>query len=950
MQTAHRACGGIRVIALVLAIIAAGSGGAAESATTSKGEPEIYFVPDVVGQFNALSYRPDGLTFGLGEGPEPTTCKHYQGVVRAHGPGVPYFFVSRSGNDPCFDPTEGDDAGNIVVVRMGSRDTNGERLRSNRLIRGWDPFPGWNGQPPVPPAWTKPGPAEDATVGWISLVGDGEWPAYGHPGGMQLVGDVLAVPLEASYGSSNPDYQILFVDVSNPEVLRVISSFPVPANPEIATLFPDHDYQAGLVGLTPVRNETPPHNGQRYLMITTGGTNRELRLYRSLPTDSSGNTDLMLPDVAWEEMGTWFCPPGTDCTDRKFPGGWPTGGTGHQSMNFVREGSLDGPLYVIGNRNTFFAGNGDDFLDLYRVNVDVYGVPEEQLLTRVASKDFTSYPYNGHGDSAAFIAAGGVYVSPSGELIFYSTEYENQGPRERNADGSRGKRDTVRFGEWRHRDIVRDGSPTLRPSVELDAGPYEVDEGGSIVLSGRGAQPITKAWIQLYKDFTEGRSYPEEGWMTVDFSDRYADYFDRLDYFDQTTDTDFNNETSSWRWFAPVRCTLRANGGTFTDPVRSKTLRGNGFVNQADLDDVRDDANSGTMNDMISSIQFDDLIDEDACSRYYEAPITLAWDFDSDGVFETPGDAPLFMAFELDGPGAAAISAIARHPIDDTHLGVSDPKSVTVTVRNVAPAIETFTIVDPVGNALGSDATGLLPLVPYAVRATFTDPGRPDRQSAALDLGDGTVLVHAAFDVFTDAFGGATGVAEVRHAYQDVGTYGLRLDIEDDDLGRATATASATVISATDATCEIFEELEALIASAPNDAVRSALTTARDRLGRPVSGGSASCDREHLGHGSGVALLTRMRQAIDDLDRAEAAGGGDLSDTKARLGLGGAAIAERVHLDAASRVAPASPAQAAELARARVSITEGYGALTTRSFGAALDAFREGASIASAIR
>jgi hypothetical protein len=39
--------------------------------------------------------------------------------------------------------------------------------------------------------------------------------------------------------------------------------------------------------------------------------------------------------------------------------------------------------------------------------------------------------------------------------------------------------DTVKAGEWRHEDMVREGSPTWLPRVVVN-GPYEVDEGSSV--------------------------------------------------------------------------------------------------------------------------------------------------------------------------------------------------------------------------------------------------------------------------------------------------------------------------------------------------------------------------------------------------------------------------------------------------------------------------------------
>src|SRR5262245_17028211 len=105
---------------------------------TTGGQPEVYFVPDVADQFNKLALRPDALGFGLSPtAPDPHLGKHFQGIVRKHGPGTPYMFLSKSGNDvdecfPCHN-----EPGNLYIVRMLSRDINGERMRSNRLRRDW---------------------------------------------------------------------------------------------------------------------------------------------------------------------------------------------------------------------------------------------------------------------------------------------------------------------------------------------------------------------------------------------------------------------------------------------------------------------------------------------------------------------------------------------------------------------------------------------------------------------------------------------------------------------------------------------------------------------------------------------------------------------------------------------------------------------------------------------
>ncbi len=100
------------------------------SAAVAAAEPEIYVVPNVVDQFNKLALRPEALGFSLGDSPEPSLCRHYQGLARKHGPGTPYLFITRSGNDPgtlafCHPSDPDDGPGNLLVVRMGSREYDG---------------------------------------------------------------------------------------------------------------------------------------------------------------------------------------------------------------------------------------------------------------------------------------------------------------------------------------------------------------------------------------------------------------------------------------------------------------------------------------------------------------------------------------------------------------------------------------------------------------------------------------------------------------------------------------------------------------------------------------------------------------------------------------------------------------------------------------------------------
>lgn len=842
--------------------------------------PGIYFAADVEQQFRSLARRGDGLAFNIGtlpESVEPSLCKHLQGMARLPGTGTPYLFISRSGNDPgfsCVTGFEDDVPGDLFVVRLGSRDTTGERLRSNRLVRDWPARFVTVGTISVP--WTKPGDSRDRVARYVTL--NGAWPAYMHPGGMQIVDDVLAVAVEAPFdGAAIKPTAILFVDVSTPESPRLLSQWPGNSSPSDVG-------PAGLVGLTPVVNSLG--SGLRYLMITTGKDNGVVRMWRSLSTsaDPNGPTDLRSPGLDWQQVGrrdydeleAAACSGGED---------WPEGRDAYQSLNFVREGGLTGPLYLVGGRNTGVAGQGNDILALYRVDVDDYGNPGTCMLKFVNKRNVTSYPFGGHGDSAALSAAGGTYVSPAGELIVYGTEYENDGPFELLPNDSPGAR-SVRFVEWRNINVVRPDSPTLRPSIQT-ARNVQVDEGAGTALSGMGRGPITKAWIQLFEDDDAGRSEPgivdDDDWLQVDYDDWGRDHFDAFNRLDSTTGTDFNDNAGSWRWFAPVGCTVRANedsvgASTGVFPGRhTRTLPGNGVVNREDdLDQVENDIGDAKMDDKVSSVQFDAIAGyswpHPGCADYYSAPISVTWDLDGDGSFETSGAQAAFSAATLDGPSQASIHARAQHPTDPTDLGYSDPLTVTVAIRNVPPIVTGLSLRDSLDNEVGSTVPFVLTGLPVTVSASFTDAGRPDRQTASLAWGDGVVDSSSQFASFSDAFGGVTGTLRQPHTYSVGADRVVLLTVTDDDGGSVTAENNLRVLTPAQALAELGALLDALIAGAANADMKRDLEGARHALvgSRPPGSQSGALDQLLAGHfaAADAFLLT----ALDRLERARQGG------------------------------------------------------------------------------
>jgi hypothetical protein len=814
-----RAAGFALAIALILAVSPASATGGPST--------DQRFVPDVVAQFDALALRPDGLAFDPGTSPTPTLCQHYQGSARGQGAdGTPYLFVTRSGVDlpACIDD---DTSGTLIVVRLGSREKTGERLRSNRLRRNWAIDD---------PDWESPPDSRDVVVTSIHLDGSG-WPAYRHPGGMQLVDNVLAIGTENPFGDETARATILFVDVSNPEDPQLRSRF----NPDLTGA---DAFGADPVGLTAIK--APGGECCLYLMVVAGGpANKEIRFYRSLPTDDpttpqvETTTDLKSEELDWEEVGRYGVVP-LIVEDFVFPLGtiagcsvpdWPIavgtfGGQQHQMLNFARQGGLDGPLFLVAGRNTF-GPLGSDFIDLYQVNLTADGdAPASCPLTRMRATHVNSYPFGGGGDSANFAAAAGTYVSPSGELIVYATEHHNEGPFRMNLDGSKGNRRTVRFGEFRHRHVVRPDSPTLHPTATLN-GPFAVDEGSSVVLTGAGAPPITQAWIQLYEDDGAGASLPGFGdsdeWLAVDYADRDADDYGDLDALDYDsaleTDLDFEENAESWRWFAPVGCTISANdypdhSDEFPGPD-TVLLAGTGEVQvETDLDDIDYD-------DDVGGITFG--VD---CDGYYNAPIGLSWDLDGDNSFETNGTSATFSAASLDGPSTATVHARGTHPTDTSVLGTGAPVPVPIEVRNVPPSV----------GAITAPAGAVQMGVPTSLSAPFTDPGRADTHTAVWDWGDGTTSA----GVVTESNG--SGTVTGSHTYTTANFYTVTVTVTDDDLGWDQSESHTVIVYDPARTLSVNAKIVSPAGAYTSDATKTgdAFSTSTARYKNGVPNGSTS--------------------------------------------------------------------------------------------------------------
>src|SRR5262245_43661877 len=422
----------------------------------------LRFLPDVENQFGSLAVRPDPMGFHIGTSPNPSSCKHYQAITRIDAPdGTPYFLVTRSGNTPnvpgpfddlvCDDSPNESGNGTLIIFRMGSRDKNGERLRSNRLQRDA------NYEDTKPPVEDMAAPFYTFRSGGLAFRnGDSDTTRiYQHPGGMQLIGGVLAVAIERPRllgpGCSFPTEEcinydrapdrtlIMFLDVHNPEDPVFLSQFaPKDAAHEPLA-------SAGVVAVAPLPDDpTTPEPDGRYLMMVTGGAATAVYFYRS------NTADLKSPTLDWTLVDTWFADPGdvvfnedacrADSTiqdvfclspdEQYLEQNWPSDGLNgfpHQTLQFVRERDINGTLYLAGSRGKF--GSDDNSLDLYRVDCETPLCKSGEIKMKNVMTRHQSYFPNASGEQLVnFAAATGFYISPSGELIFYATEHDNDGP------------------------------------------------------------------------------------------------------------------------------------------------------------------------------------------------------------------------------------------------------------------------------------------------------------------------------------------------------------------------------------------------------------------------------------------------------------------------------------------------------------------------------------------
>ena len=381
-------------------------------------------VPDVRASFNGLRTHGDISGFHMNGAPDVKLAKHWQGVQRLQAGSGRYMVVSRSGEDVAF-----------VVTHMQSRNGTGERFRSNRLAYNLDfryTMPPWND-------------------GIVTVV-DSDY-GYDHAGGIQVIGDVLAVPLENGSGS-----RVVFWDMS------------VPANPQrLYTLELSSSSVYSDVGHAGAAAVTKIQDG-RYIVAVAGYDARKVDFY------VSDTTDIRDPNTQFTRF-------------HSRTSGLPNP---YQTINFVNQ--CDGKIFLVGTHGSNFYG------------ADKVEWSEVSGTTHVTLSGFQnrhmhcSYRSTSGADTHCnFVAAAGVYITPSQKVLLYATEHDNDGPA-----GS------VKYEEFRN-EFVQD-CPT-----------------------------INDAWVELYDDDT----FRDRGLM-IDYVDRNLRNYENYDNAE-----DFEDRASSAKWCIP---------------------------------------------------------------------------------------------------------------------------------------------------------------------------------------------------------------------------------------------------------------------------------------------------------------------------------------------------------------------------------------------------------------
>jgi PKD repeat protein len=685
----------------------------AHPADCSQENPAIDYVIDA---FQHLTVRGEWLGFHRGPAPDTTpaciplgffdpfeilkcqTNEHTQGIARSPRTGIkPIFYVTRSGN-----VNNSDFYGSLMVVEFGSRGTDGERMRSNRLKK-------YEKTRKTPPD------SRDKVIKNIPFDGVSA-PWYGHPGGLQMIGDILVIALEGpKEGQSLPMSKLVFFDCSEPN------------NPDLLDYQLDfwaHDAAApGIVKL--------PEPDGRFYMSLTWGDDETVEFYRSNKKSfflEDGTED---PNFIFELDSVITKEKLEELEDIGY---WRFGRTSPQSLNFVKD--TDDNLYLIGAANSKDTApkiNGEDTIWLWLVEGwDDPNVPTELLGVHHAAKHLYSDGMSMYCSKlqvncrmeANFNAATGVYISPSGELLYYSAAHYNIGPS-----------GTFKMAELRYNRVSRRGRCGPMWKDNHLGGPYDINECTSLTLDG--SVYFIEPWIQMYKDpYLLGQT------VMMDWADQSKDNYNNFSELDGALNkegkTGFNDMMSSFRW-----CGCEGSSATIWSNYGLKGEK-NYHVNGDNIV-LENNQVSTKFNNVASSAEI----------NWTPVEQPYLWDLDDDGQYnDANGPSATFHA----GVGSSTniVRMKYKYTSDPNEYAIVD---TTIYVHNVPPRIDSLEL----SNSTPDEGQQI------TVSGTWSDPGAV-LADVTVNWGDSSPA---------DEDENNAGAFSFSHTYGDNGTYQIEVCVWD---------------------------------------------------------------------------------------------------------------------------------------------------------------------------
>lgn len=291
-----------------------------------------------------------------------------------------------------------------------------------------------------------------------------------------------------------------------------------------------------------------------------------------------------------------------------------------------------------------------------------------------------------------------------------------------------------------NRVVVRWVSSNRPPSASI-GGPYEVDEGGIVVLTALGQDPdgdaLTFAW-----DLDNNGTFETSG-QSATFSALTLD--------------------------GPTAATVAVR----VDDEHGHQVVASGSITVNNVDPTATIIGAPSASPEGAAINLGSTVSDPSTADTH----THAWSVTKDGAPYTSGSDTDF-AFTPNDNGAYVVTLTVTD--DDGGVGTD---TETIMVTNVDPVITGFSnsSPNPCGAAEGEAIT---------VSGAFSDVGTADTHTATIDWGDGTT------SAATIAEAGGSGSIAGSHIYADGGIYTITITLLDDDGGTDTATTQSAIVGA----------------------------------------------------------------------------------------------------------------------------------------------------------